>query len=222
MKPIAIIDCAIESPSYNCMNKIVETHKLPFTYHWVSTHGTSSLDFIEEASGYIIFGSDSNVGDRLPWQIDLAKRMKSKIESGIPVLGICFGHQLMADAYGAKIDLVTEDNKCFEGTRKQEILVDHLGFSKKENIEIFITHHYEVKNLPNDFIHLATSKDCFYDGLAHRDLPFFSFQGHPEASRHFVQNHIEQKLPEQQISSGLKGGEHVISKFIELVRLISV
>ncbi|WP_198295948.1 type 1 glutamine amidotransferase [Bacteriovorax sp. Seq25_V] len=204
------------------MNKIVQSHGIPFTYHWVSTFGTDSLDFIDEASGYIIFGSDSNVSDRLPWQIDLSKRMKAKIEAGIPVLGICFGHQLMADAYGATIDLVKPDNRCFEGTRKQKVLTDHLGFKTNEELEIFITHHYEVKNLPQEFIHLSTSSDCFYDGLAHKTKPFFSFQGHPEASRHFVENHIESKLPEEQVLSGLSGGNRVISNFIELVRLTSV
>lgn len=198
------------------MNKLVENFNIPFTYHWVSTHKTDSLDFIEEAKGYIIFGSDSNVGDRLPWQIDLAKRMKEKILAGIPVLGICFGHQLMADAFGATIDLVTPDNKCFEGIREQKILLDHLGFKKDESVTTFITHHYEVKNLPEDFLHLGTSNDCFYDGLAHKELPYFSFQGHPEASRHFAKHHIEFEMPEEDILLGLKGGNRVIQNFIDL------
>lgn len=199
------------------MNKLVEQFKEPFTYHWVSKEGCDSLDFIEEASGYIIFGSDSNVSDRLDWQIELSKRMKEKVLKGIPVLGICFGHQLMADAFGAKIDLVTPDNKCFEGTRKQRILKDHFGLKKDDELEIFITHHYEVKDLPKDFIHLSSSSDCFYDGLAHKDLPFFSFQGHPEASRYFVKSHIEIELPEDQIKAGLTGGSSVIKRFIDIV-----
>lgn len=215
--PIAIIDCAIGEPSYNCMNKLVEKFNQPFTYHWVSKEGCQSLDFIEEASGYIIFGSDSNVSDRLEWQVDLAKRMKEKLLKNIPVMGICFGHQLMADAFGATIDLVTPDNKCFEGIRKQEILTSHYGFEKDSQFNIFITHHYEVKNLPEGFVHLSTSPDCFYDGLAHKELPFFSFQGHPEGSRNFVKSHIEVDLTPEQIQSGLDGGSSVIKKFIELV-----
>jgi len=204
------------------MNKLVEKFNEPFTYHWVSKEGCTSLDFIDEASGYIIFGSDSNVSDRLDWQVDLSKRMKEKILKGIPVLGICFGHQLMADAFGASIDLVTPDNKCFEGTRRQSILLDRFGFKKEQDLEIFITHHYEVKKLPKDFVHLSTSEDCFFDGLAHKELPFFSFQGHPEASKHFVKDHIEIDLTQEQIQAGLLGGSSVIEKFIEIVNTYSV
>lgn len=218
MKPIAIIDCAINNPSYNCMNKLVEKHGIPVTYHWVSTFGCDSLDFANDASAYIIFGSDSNVCDRLPWQIDLAKRMKKKIEEGTPVLGICFGHQLMADAFGGSVDLVTPDNKCFDGVRSQKVLNNHLGFEAGEDINIFITHHYEVKKLPEDFIHLSTSSDCFYDGLAHKTKPFFSFQGHPEASRHFVGSHIEKQLEESDIQKGLTGGNRIITNFLNLIK----
>ncbi len=203
------------------MNKLVEIFNEPFTYHWVSQEGTDSLDFIEDASGYIIFGSDSNVHDRLPWQISLQKKMKEKILQGVPVLGICFGHQLMADAFGAKIDLVTPDNKCFEGTRKQTFLDNHLGFTQGSDVEIFITHHYEVKELPKDFIQLSTSDDCYYDGLAHKTLPYFSVQGHPEASDHFVTNHIEIKLSADKIKAAKAGGISLIQKFIEIVNSYS-
>jgi GMP synthase (glutamine-hydrolysing) len=200
------------------MNKIVEKHQVPFTYHWVSTHGTSSLDFSQDVSGYIIFGSDSNVVDRLPWQIALAEFMKSKIEAGIPTLGICFGHQLMADAYGAKVDLVTEDNKCYEGIRSHKVVKSAYGFDKGEELTTFITHHWEVKELPQGFMHLSSSDICFYDGLAHEKYPYISFQGHPEASRHFVQNHLEEPITEESINKGLTGGDYIISKFIELVK----
>ncbi|WP_419168206.1 type 1 glutamine amidotransferase [Halobacteriovorax sp.] len=215
--PIAIIDCSIENPSYNCMNQIIQNFNRPFTYHWVSKFGCESLDKIEEASGYIIFGSDSNVYQRLKWQIDLAKRMKSKMENGIPVLGICFGHQLIADIFGAQVDMVTPDNKLFEGTRELEILEDQFGFVKGEKFELFITHHYEVKELPENFVHLAQSKDCFYDGIAHKDLPFFSFQGHPEASQDFINHHIEQELSAEKLKAGFDGGHKVFKNFIEYI-----
>ncbi len=216
-KPIAVIDCSVESPSYNCMNQMIQSFNRPITYHWVSKFGCQSLDKIEEAAGYIIFGSDSNVYQRLDWQVDLAKRMKAKMEAGIPVLGICFGHQLIADIFGSKVDMVTKNNDLFEGTRKTTILEDKFGFQKGEEFELFITHHYEVKDLPKGFVHLSTSNDCFLDGLAHESLPFFSFQGHPEASMDFVTNHIDRKLTDIELSAGSAGGQKVIKNFIDYV-----
>lgn len=216
-KPIAIIDCAISKPSYNCMNQMIQNFNIPTTYHWVSQFGCSSLDKIEEASGYIIFGSDSNVYQRLEWQVDLAKRMKEKLEKNIPVMGICFGHQLIADIFGSRVDMVKPDNQLFEGTRKTKVLADKFGFKKDEEFSLFITHHYEVKELPKGFIHLATSNDCFLDGIAHETLPFFSFQGHPEASQDFVDGHIEMTLSEQELKAGYEGGRKVIKNFIDYV-----
>lgn len=215
--PIAIIDCSIETPSYICMNDIIQRHNLPFTYHWVSRFGCESLDKIEEASGYIIFGSDSNVYQRLDWQVDLANRMKDKIEKNIPVLGICFGHQLIADIYGAEVEMVKRDNQLFEGTRKTKVLTNRFGFTEGEEFELFITHHYEVKNLPEGFIHLSTSSDCFLDGIAHESLPFFSFQGHPEASNNFVSHHIDKELSPQELKAGYNGGQKVIQNFINYI-----
>ncbi|MEE3079622.1 MAG: gamma-glutamyl-gamma-aminobutyrate hydrolase family protein [Bdellovibrionota bacterium] len=220
IKPVAIVDPAISHPSYNCMNKIVERHQIPVTYHWVSSEGVESLSFIEEPSAYIVFGSDSNVGDNLDWQIKLSALMKEKIEKGIPVLGICFGHQLIADAYGSKIDLVVPENKCFEGVREVEILEERFGFKKGEKVPVFITHHYEVKELPENFIHLGTSKDCHLDAIAHKHLPFFSFQGHPEASDKFLNDHLEVELSDEDIKRGKEGGALVIENFLKYAGVI--
>ena len=220
IKPVAIIDPSLKHPSYNCVNKIVERFNIPITYHWVSTHGTSSLDLIEEPSAYIVFGSDSNVTDRLDWQIDIAKRMKEALEKGIPVLGICFGHQLIADIFGSKIDLVVPENKCFEGTRAVEIIEDKFGFTKGEKFSVFVTHHYELKDLPKEFIHIATSKDCKLDGIGHKTLPFFSFQGHPEASDDFIKHHIEIDMSPEEIEHGKLGGNKVISTFLKFAKVI--
>lgn len=217
MKPIAIIDCAVKDPSFSCVNRLVEVNGVPFTYHWVSNYGFESLENLKDVGGFIIFGSHSNVSDRFEWQTRLAKMMMTKIENNIPVMGICFGHQLIADAYGARVDLVTPENLCFEGVRKQKILVDSHGFSANEELEIFITHHYEVKNLPNEFIHLGTSSQCFYDSLAHKTKPYISFQGHPEASLHFLKNYMKNPIDDKSIERALESGSSVISRFIKLI-----
>src|SRR3989339_1894540 len=109
---LAIIDCAIIRKSLHCYNGIVTRNNLPVTYHDAPNF---SLDYLNEnqASGYIILGSKSNVEDKLPWQIALMNIMKKKIEKHIPVIGICFGHQLMAHAFGATIGKCSQDYRGF-------------------------------------------------------------------------------------------------------------
>ena len=160
------------------MNKIVERHQIPVTYHWVSSEGVESLSFIEEPSAYIVFGSDSNVGDNLDWQIKLSALMKEKIEKGIPVLGICFGHQLMADRFGGEVFKAARE---YKGIRR--VTITHSGFGLKESevFNLFVAHSFQVNpDRLGELKLLATSEDSPIDGLYHPELPYLGFQGHPE------------------------------------------
>ena len=144
--------------------------------------------------------------------------MKTEIEKGVPVLGICFGHQLMVDAFGGKVGPINMEMDLLQGSREVTILENKFGFKKDSKKQVFISHRFEVKEIPKEFIQLATSKDCKYDGLAHKTLPYFSFQGHPEASEHFVDRVIKkEKLTQEKEKKSYEDGLEIISNFIKIV-----
>ncbi len=176
---------------------------------------TSSMDFCE-ANGYIVFGSASNIEDQLNWQRELAHFMKDKILQNIPVLGICFGHQLIADSFGCKVDK-NEKGVSHRGVREITFLSDGFGFKKEEKRTLFKYHSYEVKEITEDFIHLATSEECQYDALALKNYPYLGFQGHPEASQNFVLNDIKVTLEDNLFEKGQQDGKAIIRNFIKLV-----
>ena len=189
MDHIAIFDCAIKRPSLVCFNRLVSHLQTPFTYHRPPQEGLSSVKEDQGAQAYIIFGSASNVEDRLDWHKELADFCREKLEKKVPVLGLCFGHQLMADSFGMEV-VKNDENKSFYGARTINFEKDYGPISSGDKRTIFKAHSYQVSGPLKELKILASSKECPYDGLYNPKLPYWGFQGHPEASHDFYQHEI--------------------------------
>ena len=103
--------------------------------------------------------------------------IKGVLESGLPIFGICLGHQMLALALGAKTE------KMHHGHRGANHPVKDLGTGK---VEITSQNHGFVvipTSLPDnvEMTHISLF-DGTLEGIALRDRPVFSVQHHPEAS----------------------------------------
>lgn len=58
----------------------------------------------QELAGVVMTGSHSMVTDREPWSEHTAAWLRGAVQAGLPVLGICYGHQLLAHALGGTVD----------------------------------------------------------------------------------------------------------------------
>jgi len=96
----------------------------------------------------------------------------------VPILGICFGHQVIGMLYGAQVTIGKEDRSL----RQLEILQDNRLFEGLSGDHIFQEDHTEEVALPEHFIHLASSSHCFNEAMMHRELPMYGVQFHPESS----------------------------------------
>ena len=66
-------------------------------------HG-EPFPLLPSAKGFIITGSHAMVTDELGWSVALEKYIRRIVSDNIPLLGICYGHQLIAKALGGKSD----------------------------------------------------------------------------------------------------------------------
>ncbi len=96
----------------------------------------------------------------------------------IPILGICLGHQLMAKLYGGEVRTAPIGEYA-----EQEIVVEEENVILKglsPRFKAWVSHKDEVSKLPKNFIKLAHSESCEIEAMAHKSLPLYGVQFHPE------------------------------------------
>ncbi len=111
---------------------------------------------------------------------------------GIPILGICKGHQLINVAHGGSLyqDLESQNTKAFHHFQKgNRADYSHFVFIESdswlsqlypEQILVNSFHHQAIKKLADDFKISALSKDGVIEAIEHKNKPIFGVQWHPE------------------------------------------
>jgi len=168
---ISIIDCG----SDKCANIAEMLHDLGCDNQLVKMDELSS-EVVEKSTAFIISGNpilitDSNPEDFLP-NFEFIKSIYK------PVLGICFGHQILGMLYDAEVIIGTEDRE----KRSIEIIGRTDLFNNLSEGPVFMEDHYEEVSLPEDFVLLARSTRCHNEAMCHRSKPIYGVQFHPEAS----------------------------------------
>ena len=151
-------------------------------YHAVSMKRVESL-----GPSHIILSGQSHPWDRYSPQ-SLAGVVEVIKKAPQPTLGVCGGHQQIALAFGAQVDLMArlEPGEGYEGAKRERgyFPVETNGESIFKNLpaEIVVWHSHfdEVKKLPPDFHCTASNQTCAIQAMQHDSRPLFGVQFHPE------------------------------------------
>lgn len=136
-----------------------------------------SPEHIKEATGIIISGAPILLTDSFPSLF--AEKFSFLKHIHVPVLGICFGHQVMGLVFGETVFL----GKEVRGEERIELLFDDPLFEGIAMPASFTEDHTEGIGLPDDdFFLLASSQHYEVEAMKHKKKDMYGVQFHPEAS----------------------------------------
>jgi GMP synthase-like glutamine amidotransferase len=143
----------------------------------------------ERHQAYLITGSPAGVYDPLPWIEPLQDFIRGAKDSRM--VGICFGHQVMAEALGGHVE--KSDKGWGAGLHRYSILRSEPWLDGGGEIAAPASHQDQVVVQPPNTEVVAASPFTEYAALAWTDRPAISFQFHPEFSPAFAKALIEQR-----------------------------
>ncbi|WP_116809238.1 glutamine amidotransferase-related protein [Steroidobacter cummioxidans] len=156
-----------------------------YRYSYYDVRNGQLPERIDSHDAYVITGSASGVYDGDPW-IESLKQFIQQSAGQASMVGICFGHQIMAEAYGGR---VTKSPKGWgAGLHSYDIKrhADWMNSDRGPTLSIPVSHQDQIVELPSDAIVLAASEFTPYAVLEYPQRRAISFQGHPEFSPNYA------------------------------------
>ncbi|HET7576772.1 MAG TPA: type 1 glutamine amidotransferase [Sphingomicrobium sp.] len=138
---------------------------------------------------FLITGSPAGVYDPLPWIAPLMEFIRSASEA--KMVGVCFGHQVMAEALGGHVE--KSDKGWGAGLHRYTMVRLEPWIDTAGTIAIPASHQDQVVVQPPNTEVVAASDFTPLAALAWTDRPAISFQFHPEFSPAFARALIEQR-----------------------------
>jgi GMP synthase (glutamine-hydrolysing) len=186
MKPFHEVDPELEFRVYRCMD------------------GEIPAD-AGECDAYITTGSRYSVLDGDAWIRDLERFVALLVDRRIPFIGICFGHQLLAEALGGRV----ERAKVGWGVGVSENTIESpqpfMNGDELREVNLVVSHQDQVIDVPDSMRVLGGSEFCpnYFCAVGDHAL---SIQGHPEFSRDYSRALMEMRrgiIPDDVIEAGI-------------------
>jgi GMP synthase-like glutamine amidotransferase len=129
-----------------------------------------------EQDAWLITGSAAGVYDDLPWIAPLSDFLRAA-RGQVPLVGVCFGHQIMAQAFGGQV--VKSERGWGVGLHRYAVERPQ-GWTDAPSVAIPASHQDQVVTLPPSATVVGGSAFTPYGLLSYDDAPAISMQFHPE------------------------------------------
>ncbi|MEQ9314275.1 MAG: type 1 glutamine amidotransferase [Henriciella sp.] len=161
---------------------LLEPHISGLETETISVVTGEAFPDLEETQAILVTGSAAGVYENHPWMQPLFEFIRSAAGQKVPQIGICFGHQAIAKALGAKVQ---KSEKGWGIGRHTYEICQRPGWMngyESETFSLGVSHQDQVQSLPPGASVIAASDFTPFAVLDYGDVPAISFQGHPEFS----------------------------------------
>jgi GMP synthase-like glutamine amidotransferase len=172
-------------------------------------------------TGVMILGGGASPADELIWQTELIRWLTQPlgpISRRAPILGVCYGHQLLGAIFGSKVELLWE-GECANGLRAVSLSEPTLGLKAHQPYPLVISHREGLRSTPQEWRSICSTTSLLgpentqpahaVEAMCHKDAPWWGFQAHIDATPAFLtNNNIVDELPQPY------AGAHVIGSFL--------
>lgn len=135
-------------------------------------------DSFDPYDAVLLTGSKADSFSNEPWVVELRRRVTVLLEQKKKLLGICFGHQLIAICLGAKVERAPQGWGV--GRMSYDWHAADLPLAPEDKtMSLLVSHQDQVLELPHDAVLLASNAHCPVAGYAVGE-EVFCVQGHPE------------------------------------------
>ena len=155
-----------------------EVHPCDVTDEWVKAYAADG-----NLKGVILSGSHASV-----YEDETDKAPQAVFELGVPVLGICYGMQTMAQQLGGKVEagktreFGSAQIRARGHTALFDGIADHTTADGHGILDVWMSHGDKVIEMPTGFKLMASNDACPIAGMADEARKFYAVQFHPEVT----------------------------------------
>ncbi|MGO2353785.1 MAG: glutamine amidotransferase-related protein [Marinomonas foliarum] len=145
-------------------------------------------DSTDKCDAWLITGSKADAYADEPWIIRLCEFIRAVDAKSQVLVGICFGHQVIARALGGRV--AKFDGGWGVGVHHYQVMDNVKSPLTQKNIAFCAFHQDQVLEKPEKMTSFLSSDFCQYAGLIYEDR-ILTFQGHPEFSKAYENELID-------------------------------
>jgi len=146
-----------------------------------------------DADAFVITGSASSVTERAPWMLRGERLVRDIVSAGVPLLGVCFGHQMIAQALGGRVERNPRGREI-GAVRLTRVADDPLFAGLARSFDVNATHVDAVTQLPRGARLLATTSLDAAASFAIGDV-VRAVQFHPEFDAAVMRAYVRARSP---------------------------